>query len=325
MRDVAVIGWGRPGEKRISFIKLIRAELAVGLADAKARFEKLLDEGRPVVIPAATPRSFDLAREVWGLGGEVRVLSGHANASVRGLAANDELSDIQSQLDDIDERVARRDWLSAIESVRPDLAIGPEETRKRLRGYELARAACRAIGSCELKSQPTTDWTGELALPAPLAEYYRDFGPMDLTLKAYGNPYFLPALENLWAHQRGYRWTVSSSGSALDRPRHENWDDDWLVVADEGGDPFILSRSTGRVLRADHGRGSWEPGEIFESVEQMAAVLTAIGSVCASAGMDLTGDDCFIRPRWRAFLEADLDDALGSSGGADMLAVLGFG
>ncbi|MGF1466687.1 MAG: hypothetical protein ACFCGT_11185 [Sandaracinaceae bacterium] len=54
MRDVAVIGWGRPGEKRISFIKLIRAELGVGLADAKARFERLLDTGEPAVVPAST-------------------------------------------------------------------------------------------------------------------------------------------------------------------------------------------------------------------------------------------------------------------------------
>lgn len=325
MRDVTVIGWGRPGEKRISFIKLIRSELEIGLADAKARFESLLDTGKPVVIPAATPRSFVLAREVWGFGGEVRVLSGHANPSVQGLAANDELSDIQDQLDDIHERVARRDWMHAIESVRPDLAIGPEQIHEPLRGYALARASCSAIAGYELRSQPATDWTGELPLPAPLVEYYEEFGPMDLCLKAYGNPYFLPAFGNLWAHQRGYRWTVSRSGSSLEASRNEDWDDDWLVVGDEGGDPFILSRSTGRVLRADHGCGAWAPHEMFESLEQMAAALTAIGSVCASAGTDLTDDDSLIRPRWRAFLEADLDDALGSSAGADTLAALGFG
>lgn len=197
MRDVVVIGWGRPGEKRVSFIKLIRDELALGLADAKVRFEALLGEGAPVVIPASTPRSFELAREIRGLGGEVRVLSGHANARVQGLLANEELADIRRLLEDLGEHVAARDWMRAIESVRPDLAVAPEDDRKRLTGYQLARANCGAVAHYHIEPQPETDWTGNLPLPGPLAGYYEKLGPVDLSLEALGNPYCLPALKNL--------------------------------------------------------------------------------------------------------------------------------
>lgn len=324
MRDVAIIGWGPP-DQRIRAIRLIRSELEIGLADAKARFEQLLDVGTPVVIPAANPRCLDLARELCALGGEVRLLSGHANAKVRGLVANDELDDIESQLRDIRSRVARREWLSAIRGARPDLAFQPGQAHPQLGGYALARANRDAIARHERQPQPVTDWTGELALPEALAEYYATFGPADLFLTSYGNPYFLPALKNLWAHQAGYRWEVLDAKKPLEGRRVEDWDDDWLVVGDEGGDPLILSCSTGRVLGAEHGRGAWEPSDVFESVEQMAAVLTAIGAVCESAGTDLTDDDGFIRPRWRAFLEADVDGALGSSTCAHVLEALGFG
>lgn len=50
-----VIGWGREGEQGISFIKRLRAELRVGLADAKARLERLIEEGTPIIIPTSTP------------------------------------------------------------------------------------------------------------------------------------------------------------------------------------------------------------------------------------------------------------------------------
>lgn len=320
MRDVAVIGWGRPGEKRISFIKLIRAELGIGLADAKARFEQLLETGEPLVVPASTGRAAELARECHGLGGEVRLLCGHANPSVPDLRANDELADIERQLGEIQEDVARRDWMSAIEGVRPDLRV----SANRSAGYELARENCTAVGRYRLEPQPASDWSGEVDLPPALVTYYAEFGPKNLSLDAYGNPFFLPGLKGLWNYQAGYRWSVSASGA--EQARDEQWDDDWLVVADGGADPFILSRSTGRVLYAMHGSGSWEPEELFDDLGQMAATLTAIGGVCASAARDLTDDDSLIRPRWRAFLEADIDAALGSYGRApDVLATLGLG
>lgn len=312
------MGWGRPDEKRISFIKLVRAELGIEISEAKARFERLLDTGEPVVLPASTGNAASLARKCTDLGGEARALSGHANPSVPDLRANDELADIKRQLGLIQAGVALNDRIRAIEGIRPDLRVADGSA-----GYELSRMNCAAVGRYRLEPQSASDWTGELDLPPSLVSYYADFGPKNLSLESYGNAFFLPALNELWEHQAGYRWSVSTGAK---RARVEEWNDDWLAVAHAGADPFILSCSTGQVLYATHGAGSWEPRELFDDLGQMAATLTAVGAVCASAGRDLTDEDSIVRPRWRAFLEADVEVALGSRAHAlEVLATLGFG
>jgi hypothetical protein len=49
-------------------------------------------------------------------------------------------------------------------------------------------------------------------------------GPLDITIKSYGNPFFLPRLAALWEFQAGYRW------HGFTGERIEDWDSDWLVV-----------------------------------------------------------------------------------------------
>ena len=49
-------------------------------------------------------------------------------------------------------------------------------------------------GHGELRSQPASDWTGPIPLPPELERYYREIGPLDVTIDDLGNPYFLPAL-----------------------------------------------------------------------------------------------------------------------------------
>ncbi|MCU0676646.1 MAG: ribosomal protein L7/L12 [Myxococcota bacterium] len=319
MRDVAVIGWGRPDEKRVSFIKLVRATLELELAEAKARFEQLLETGEPVVLPASTREAETLARACHDLGAEVRLLSGHANPGVHDLRANGELADIKSQLGQIRAGVPPREWIEALEKIRPDLRVthAPE-------GYLLARMNCAAVDRYRLGTQPASDWLGELDLPPFLASYYVDFGPKSLSLESYGDAFYLPALKELWDRQAGYRWAVSPRGAR--RVHEEEWNDDWLVVGGAGADPFIVSRSTGQVYFAMHGAGSWEPRELFDDLEQMAATLTTVGALCASAGHDFTDEDGFVRSRWRACLEADVEAAVGSRARAlDVLATLGFG
>jgi hypothetical protein len=48
-----------------------------------------------------------------------------------------------------------------------------------------------------VRSQPKTDWTGQIPLPAFIEQFYRDVGPVDITIESYGNPYFLPRLSRL--------------------------------------------------------------------------------------------------------------------------------
>ena len=109
---------------------------------------------------------------------------------------------------------------------------------------------CRTDPHAALRPQEASGWTGDYPLPAAVATYYAELGPDDLSIAGYGNGYFLPSLANLWAHQAGHR-THGHTGARL-----VEWDDDWLVVGDEGGDPFIFSRERGVVLRARHGGGA---------------------------------------------------------------------
>jgi hypothetical protein len=112
----------------------------------------------------------------------------------------------------------------------------------------------------------------------------------DATLRAYGDPFFLPRLAALWDFQSGYRYHAMT-GEIL-----QDWEHDWLVIADQGGDPFILSRRTGRILFAVHGVGVWQPAPMFESLEQMLLCLGALSAVCTAGGADFADAGSSIRP-----------------------------
>ncbi len=157
-----------------------------------------------------------------------------------------------------------------------------------------------------LAQQPVSDWNGPFALPEPIIAYYRALGPVDVTLDWYGNPYFLPRLSHLWSFQAGYRWDARTGETVAD------WDDDWLVIADEGGDPFIFSRGTGSILYAHHGTGSWKPQPLFANLERAITSLVVLATMVHTAGDELTDEDGSITARYRAELIARLTPIVGS-------------
>lgn len=171
-----------------------------------------------------------------------------------------------------------------------------------------------------VRPQPPDDWTGILPLPAPLQRFFQEVGPADITIESYGNAFFLPRLATLWQFQGGYRWNGLTGQPIGD------WSDDWLVIADQGGDPFILSRASGRVLHAVHGTGVWEPGEMFADLNTMAACLGHLGAVAVSAGRALTDEGCLIRPEYRDQALDGLRRLLSSASAAEsILGTLGWG
>lgn len=98
-----------------------------------------------------------------------------------------------------------------------------------------------------------------------------------------------------------------------------------MVVADEGGDPFILSRSTGKISLAMHGTGVWEPHDIFPDIRTMTACLAAMGALVVSAGDDFTDDECDIRPEHRETALQRLGELLDSASAArEALGRLGW-
>jgi hypothetical protein len=98
------------------------------------------------------------------------------------------------------------------------------------------------------------------------------------------------------------------------------------VIADQGGDPLIFSRDSGRILFAEHGMGSWEPDELFPDLATMAACLGAIGNVVVEAGDLFAGDDGYIGASFRETAQSVLTNILGASDEAEMvLGSLGWG
>ena len=111
--------------------------------------------------------------------------------------------------------------------------------------YDTAKELLRRVDPIAIfRPQLAVDWQGQFPLPDAVAEYFTQLGPVDVWIRAYANPYFLPSLAHLWGHQTGY------STDGITHERIAVWDDDWLVIADEGGDPFIFSRASGEIGRA---------------------------------------------------------------------------
>ena len=183
---------------------------------------------------------------------------------------------------------------------------------ERMAAYDTAKELLgRADPTAMFRPQPAVDWQGEFPLPSAVAEYFTELGPVDVWVRAYGNPYFLPSLLKLWKHQTGYRT------HGFTHERLPEWNDDWLVIADEGGDPFIFSRESGIILHAYHGEGVWEPTQMFDTLIEMVTTFGIIGDIVASAGRALTSDDSLILPQYREAARTRIGDFLRSHERAD--------
>lgn len=172
----------------------------------------------------------------------------------------------------------------------------------------------------EVRPQASAEWTGMFDIPPAVERFYLEVGPSNITIEAHGNPYFLPRLADLWDFQAGYRW------NGLNGEHIEDWRNDWLVVADEAGDPFIFERSSGVILHAFHGQGDWDAGEMFPDLNTMAACLAQIGAIVLEARDGYMEEDCSIRPEFRELASARVQELLGSKLHAEaILTVLGWG
>jgi len=164
----------------------------------------------------------------------------------------------------------------------------------------------RAFPDDVFRPQAMTEWKGEFPLPDAVAEYFKELGPVDIEISGYGNPYVLPSLSHLWPSQAGYRYHPDT------HERFAEWDDDWIVIADEGGDPFIFSRTSRRILHAYHGDGVWEPEDIFANLAEMVTSFAIIGDIVASAGDSLTDDTSMILSKYRDEASARIEKYCGS-------------
>lgn len=150
-----------------------------------------------------------------------------------------------------------------------------------------------------VRSQSPLDWNGDTPLPECLATFYREVGPVDITIEGFGSSTLIPSLSNLWQSQVNvHRPATDGLWSRIRHRFLKQWNDDWIVVAIEGNDPFIYSAHDGKILYARNGRGAWEPYVVYPDLNTMAACMAILGSVAINAGDDLYehADDIYMRP-----------------------------
>ncbi|MGE8704168.1 MAG: SUKH-4 family immunity protein [Achromobacter sp.] len=181
-----------------------------------------------------------------------------------------------------------------------------------MNSFEPIRAQFARFG--ELRPQPRDAWQGDIALPQVLADFYDQVGPWGATYHQNVGPVGItlsetnisfPPLYKLWDRQAGYRWDASNG------ERVTEWQDNWLVIADQNADPFILDTETGEILYAMHGTGAWDADVVAPDLPTFASALAAVGVVCLEADEDLRNDDWEIKPEHRARALQALTTVLG--------------
>lgn len=170
----------------------------------------------------------------------------------------------------------------------------------------------------ELRPQPSNQWTGgDYPLPVDIADFYAQIGPwgeviyesvgpIGVSLSVGGNPVCIPPLHKLFDLQAGYAWQSNPSQPFDDWPAH------WLVVAEQGGDPFIHNSRTGQVFFAFHGAGSWSPALFAPDLLTAAGALATVANAHeALIEQELNLDDG-LTPEGRGKIVHALAEFLGS-------------
>ena len=138
-----------------------------------------------------------------------------------------------------------------------------------------------------VRPQSPLDWSGPFPLPPVLERFYQEVGPANVTIRTPGNPYHLPCLADLWKFQKGYRY--GPRGKPI-----EDWNEDWIVVADAGGDPLVFEGASNQVLHLYPGETQWDAVTVFPDLNSMAACLAHLGGFRPQAAEhlhDLLGPD----------------------------------
>jgi hypothetical protein len=86
-----------------------------------------------------------------------------------------------------------------------------------------------------------------------------------------------------------------------------------------GGEPFMFSRSTGKILYALHGQGFWQVEELFETLEQMVTTIAIFGAIVIQAGEDFMDDKCYLNPRYVTEAREQIAQVIGSNAAAETI------
>lgn len=124
----------------------------------------------------------------------------------------------------------------------------------------------------------------DLPLSECLFEFYQNKMPRYVELDFRGVPVEFAHPKDLIQAQDGYRWNLIT-GEALD-----GWEDHWIVIANQSGDPFILNSTDNCVYWSLHG-GEWKWVKLADGIESFIWTLSVIHQVFHEEFHSCVADD----------------------------------
>ncbi len=124
-----------------------------------------------------------------------------------------------------------------------------------------------------------SQWAGQYALPDELLEFYKifKFPKRGMAFPGVGNSYNVYSLDSLFSRQDGYAY------SGKPQQPITGWHPNWIVIADEGADPFIYDTNKKCVLSDMHGQGKWEPSYFCDTPYEMLWAFSVFSFILLNA------------------------------------------
>lgn len=107
-----------------------------------------------------------------------------------------------------------------------------------------------------------------------LLKWYKDHAPRMGELDFGGNPIQLYEPEEIVEVQVNFSHDLESMQS------NPEWQNDWIVIADNGLNPFILDKKKENLYHVWHGQGAINLREIAPSLEGFIETLNVLCEVC---------------------------------------------
>lgn len=131
-----------------------------------------------------------------------------------------------------------------------------------------------------------------VALPAELKEYLDNVCPLLATnIESVGHPVELLSRDEISWDMPGYNVNPATKEAI------PGWDDDWFLIATEGGDPIIVNLSehndSSIVYSAMRGAGAWEFCPIANSIAEFLLCAVAVQHALNFPGIKEPLDDEF--------------------------------
>jgi hypothetical protein len=131
-----------------------------------------------------------------------------------------------------------------------------------------------------------------LTLPPELIHYIDNVCPIkSLIFEGVGNPVEILGREQLSWRMPGYNYDPETEANI------SNWNDDWFLIAVEGGEPIIVKlddhSSHSVVYSAMQGEGGWEFFPVADSIGQFLLCAAALDHAMTFPGIGDPLDDDF--------------------------------